>query len=65
MKIDFRKPQNLIQSYKPLDFNSVDEKLLKEFPILKEWQKDELFMSFIESTKENYSIFRYSCTLNL
>ncbi|WP_334083480.1 PcfJ domain-containing protein [Helicobacter typhlonius] len=60
-----QKIQNLIQSYKPLDFSSIDEKLLEEFPILKEWQKDELFMSFVESTKENYSIFRYSCTLNL
>ena len=56
---------NLIQSYKPLDFSSIDEKLLEEFSILKEWQKDELFMSFIESIKENYSIFRYSCTLKL
>lgn len=60
-----QKIQNLIQSYKPLDFSSIDEKLLEEFPILKEWQKDELFMSFVESTKENYSIFRYSFALKL
>lgn len=55
-----QKIQNLIQSYKPLDFNSIDENLLEKFPILKEWQEDELFMSFIKSTKENYSTFKCS-----
>ncbi|WP_416861216.1 hypothetical protein [Helicobacter ganmani] len=55
-----QKIQNLIRCYKPLDFNSIDENLLEEFPILKKWQEDELFMSFVESTKENYSIFRCS-----
>ena len=52
-----QKIQNLIQSYKPLDFSSIDEKLLEEFPILKEWQKDELFMSFVESTNLSFGIF--------
>ncbi|WP_297814001.1 hypothetical protein [uncultured Helicobacter sp.] len=59
-----QKIQNLIQHYKPLNFNSIDENLLEEFPILKKWQKDELFMSFVESIKENYSIFRCSYDSN-
>ncbi|SQC36412.1 Uncharacterised protein [Helicobacter fennelliae] len=50
---------SLIKDYIPFDFNNTNKNILKKYPILRKWQEDKHFSFFIESIKEEYSIFLF------